>query len=72
MQEVDLEALLGKSDRRLIVLALQSLHRERVAAWKALCAIAEDHGKAQPAMETFALFEPEGLLRRLGSAPTAR
>jgi hypothetical protein len=72
MQEVDLQALLGKSDRRLIVLALQSLHRERVAAWKALCSIADEHGKVPPDMETFAFNEPENMLKRLGSAPAAR
>jgi hypothetical protein len=72
MQEIDLEALLGKADRRLIVLGLQALHRERVAAWKALCSIADEHGKVPPDMETFAFNEPENLLKRLGSAPATR
>lgn len=69
--ELDLKSLVGETDRTLLVAGLQSLHRERVAAWNAAVSVAIIRGEKQPAMEQFGIDEVSTMLRRVGAAPSS-
>lgn len=69
--ELDLKALVGDADRTLLVAGLQSLHRERVAAWNAAVSVAIIRGERQPSMEMFGIDEVSGILHRVGAAPSS-
>jgi hypothetical protein len=70
MEQLDLEALIGKADRDLLVQGMQALHSQRLAAWHAQNAFANRVG--QPAIDqaSFGLDEAAQMLRRLGAAPS--
>lgn len=68
---IDLKALVGESERTLLVAGLQALHRERVTAWKAACSVAMIRGEKHPPMEMFGLDEASEMLRRVGAAPSS-
>lgn len=63
-----LEKLTG-SDRELVVIALQALHRERVSAYEVSETACHTSGKNPPGREFFGLSEISVALRRIGAAP---
>lgn len=60
------------SHRDLIVVALQSLHRERVTAYNAACTACYLAGKDSPDDDLFGLNESNDALRQVGAAPMPR
>lgn len=60
---------LKDEDRTLVVVALQSLHRERVTSWNAAVTACSLAGKPSPSAETFGLDDVTHALRRIGAAP---
>jgi len=68
--EMDLKSLVGEADRTLLIRGLQSLHRERVAAWHSASGAAIDRGAEQPDMKMFGIDEVATMLRRVGAAPS--
>lgn len=69
--ELDLKALVGESDRTMLVAGLQALHRERVAAWNAAVSVAIIRNAKQPGIEQFGIDEVSEMLRRVGAAPSS-
>ncbi|RTN75941.1 hypothetical protein [Enterobacter asburiae] len=63
-----LEDLSG-DERTLVVVALQALHRERLAASNAVFTVCSLAGKEQPPEDIFGLREIQDALRRMGAAP---
>lgn len=74
---IDLTSLIGQEDRDFIVVALQALWRERVAARNACEAVSHTTPHEQKAFDLVngeALFGIEAaaqMLRRVGAAPLA-
>lgn len=60
------------SHRDLIVVALQSLHRERVTAYNAACTAYYLAGKPSPDEDLFGLNESSAALRSVGAGPGLR
>lgn len=63
-----IETLKG-SERSLVVVALQSLHRERATAYQAACTACDLADKKAPQADLFGLDEVTDALRRIGAAP---
>jgi hypothetical protein len=63
-----IEVLEG-SERTLVVVALQALHRERATAYQAACTACDLAGKPAPPDNLFGLDEVAAALRRIGAAP---
>jgi hypothetical protein len=63
-----LEELSG-DERTLVVVALQALHRERLAASNTVFTVCSLAGKEQPPEDIFGLREVQDALRRIGAAP---
>ena len=63
-----LEELSG-DERTLVLVALQALHRERLAASNAVFTVCSLAGKEQPPEVIFGLREVQDALRRIGAAP---
>lgn len=63
-----IEQLAG-SDRELVVVALQALHRERLTAYQSVATSCELAGKKPPERDLFGLHEINTALRRAGAAP---
>ena len=63
-----LEELSG-DERTLVIVALQALHRERLAASNAVFTVCRLAGKEQPPEDIFGLREVQDALRRIGAAP---
>lgn len=56
-------------ERTIIVVALQSLHRERLNSYNAACLACELSGKEWPPIDIFGLEEVDKALRLIGAAP---
>jgi len=71
MQEIDLEGLVGKEDRAILVSGLQALWRERVDAWNCAVVVAwtVQKNSEKPDRRQFGIDEVETMLRRVGAAP---
>lgn len=67
---MNLEELVGKADRDLLVQALQALHAQRVSAWNAQNAYANRTGQAPLNADVFGIDEAAAMLRRLGAGPS--
>lgn len=66
--DVKIEEVIG-SDRDLLVIALQALHRERVTAFHVACTTCDLAGIPSPDREQFGLAEVTSMLRRVSAAP---
>lgn len=60
---------LHEPDRTLVVVALQSLHRERANSANAARLACELAGKPAPAEQVFGIDEAAHALRRIGALP---
>ncbi|AYA14866.1 TPA: hypothetical protein ACOELP_004569 [Enterobacter hormaechei] len=60
---------LSGDERTLVVMALQALFRERLAASNAVFTVCSLAGKEQPPEDIFGLREVQDALRRMGAAP---
>lgn len=60
---------LKDEDWTLVVVALQSLHRERITSWNAPVTACSLAGKRAPSADTFGLDDVTHALRRIGAAP---
>lgn len=56
-------------ERTLIVVALQSLHRERINSYNAACTACSLAGKDWPSQDIFGVDEVTEALRQIGAAP---
>ncbi|WP_063664856.1 hypothetical protein [Aliivibrio fischeri] len=65
---MELEQL--KDDREIVVIALQSLHRERVNAYKCAWTFADINKKPYPKKEDFGISESIHALMRIGATPS--
>ncbi len=70
-RDLDLKALVGESDGALLLVGLQALWRERVAARNAVMSVASLRGIDPPGDEAFGIEEVDGLLRRLGAGSSS-
>lgn len=68
--QLDLEKLVGKADRDLLVQGMQALHDQRVAAWKSQNAHAQLTGQMTLNQEAFGIDHAAAMLRRLGASPS--
>lgn len=66
-----LEDLSG-DERTLVVVALQALHRERLAASNAVFTVCSLAGKEQPPEDIFGLREVQDALRRMSGLNTEK
>ncbi len=57
-------------DRELVVIALQSLHRERVAAYRTAFTYADINNFPLPKEADFGIDDVLHALRRIGAAPS--
>lgn len=64
--DLDLETVVGKADRDLLV---SGLHRVRVGAWNAQCAFAFRMGGVPMPRESFGIDEVVGLRRCIDAGP---
>jgi len=60
---------LQEPDRTLVVVALQSLHRERANSADSVRVSCELAGKRQPSDDVFGIDEAVHALRRIGALP---
>lgn len=67
-RKMKLEQVTGE-DRDLLVTALQSLHRERIAAFSSACTACELSGRKCPDSADFGIQEVTTALRRVGAHP---
>lgn len=65
---MELEGL--RNDRELVVIALQSLHRERVNAYNSAWTFADINKKPYPKEEDFGINESIDALKRIGAMPS--
>ncbi|EBD5844866.1 hypothetical protein C3D14_17885 [Salmonella enterica] len=56
-------------ERDLLIVSLQSLHRERVSSFNAVCTACSLSGENAPPMSLFGIDEVTDALRRLGALP---
>ncbi|HCJ7372332.1 TPA: hypothetical protein NVL56_004331 [Enterobacter hormaechei subsp. xiangfangensis] len=63
-----LEELTG-DERTLVVVALEALHRDRLAASNAVFTVCSLAGKEQPPEDIFGLREVQDALMRMGAGP---
>lgn len=68
-QALNLESLIGKVDRDLLVQGMQALHAQRIAAWNSQNAFAFRTGQAALNQAAFGIEEAANMLRRLGAGP---
>lgn len=59
----------GKRDLDLVLLALETLLRERLSAFHVASAAAREDGHPAPSLATFGLVDILSLCRRLGAEP---
>lgn len=71
MKELDLERLIGKADRDMLVHGMQALHEQRVAAWKSQNAYARSTGQVVLDQAAFGIDAAASMLQRLGAAPSS-
>ncbi len=71
LNALDLESLVGKADRDLLVHGMQALHAQRLAAWNSQNAFALRTGQVAVDRSAFGLDEASDMLRRLGAAPSS-
>lgn len=69
--ENDLQAALPKSERDMVVNALQALWRERVNAFNVAERVAIEHRAAPAERSAFGIDEVAQMLRRFGAAPSS-
>lgn len=64
---IDLEALVGKNDRDLLVAGLQALWRERATAFSVAAAVAVEQRIPTPFRGDFGMDPVSAMLKRLGA-----